>query len=372
MALVKMDGSPYWWLDITVPAELHHVHGKRIRRTTGTADKKLAQQYHDKVKADLWRQDKLGERPRYTLKDAIDRWEKHATARKLRDQEGVSFKLSWWAEQLGEKRELASIRRADILRAVEGKQTIPKNASEKPRPASPATINRYLAAIRGLLRLASRDWDMIDSVPNFSLLPEPKGRVRTLDKPELVKLLAELPEWARGPCVFALATGLRQGNVVPLQWSQVDLVKARLLVGAESFKNGEDFGLPLNEVALGILTACHGQHKTAVFTRDGKPLSAIPHKVWKAALARAGIENFKWHDLRHVWATTMIESGADLDEVQQLGGWKSRAMVLRYAHFRTEHLRTSSSKVDKVFGDLLPNNPQVTPIGAAHSRQSAG
>jgi integrase len=371
MALVRMERSPYWWLDISVPAALHHVHGERIRKSTESTDKKLAQRYHDKVKADLWRQDKLDERPSYTIQDAIDRWKKRAVARGMRDLAGAEFQLQWWAEKLGPDKALADIRRADIMRAVEGKMTIPKSAAEKPRPATAATVNRYLAAIRGLLRLASREWDMVDSVPNFSLMREPKGRVRTLDKPDIAKLLAELPEWARDPFLLALSTGLRKGNVVPLQWSMVDLVRARLLVGADDFKNGNDFGIPLNRLALSVLTRNHGRHPTAVFTRGGKPLLAIDHKVWKAALQRAGVANFKWHDIRHVWATTMVEAGTDLDTLQKLGGWESREMVTRYAHLRTEHLRGSSSNLDKVFGDLLPEDPQVVPIGAAHLGQTA-
>lgn len=262
-------------------------------------------------------------------------------------------------EKLGAKRELASIRRADILAAVEGKTTIPKNATEKPRPATPATINRYLAAIRGLLRLASRDWDMIDAVPNFSLLPEPKGRVRTLDKPELEALRDALPPHLVDPFIFAVATGLRRSNVVGLRWEQVDMNRARLLLDASEVKNGQDYGAPLNQTAMQVLLRNKDKHREFVFTRSGRPLGTVHSKEWQAAVAKAGLTNLRWHDLRHVFCTSMIEAGANLDELQKLGGWKSRAMLMRYGHMRTEHLRSTANKIDGALSGLVSDRTGV-------------
>jgi integrase len=373
MALIRTPRSQFWWIDIAVPAEIQAAVGKdRIRESTGTTDKKAAQRLHDERKASLWRQHKLGEKPDATLADAVKRWEKRATTRGLRNVDDVAKQLEWWQEVLGKNTLLRDISRQDVMRAVEGKMTIPKSPGEKPRPASPARINRYLATMRTLLRLAAGEWEMIDTAPVLTLLPEPKGRIRALTMDEIERLVKALPDYLVDPFLFSLATGLRQSNVLGLQWAQVDLVKARLLVASEDFKSGDDFGLPLNATALAILTRNHGKHKEAVFTIMGHPLTHIAHKVWKAALQRAGVQDFRWHDVRHSWATMQLEAGTDLDTLQKLGGWKSREMVTRYAHFRTEHLRGPASAIDKVLGGVAGTNPQITPIGTAHLRHTGG
>ena len=71
--------------------------------------------------------------------------------------------------------------------------------------------------------------------------------------------------------------------------------------------------------------------------------------MWKNALARSGISNFKWHDLRHTWASLMRQSGEGLDKIQELGGWQDPKMVRRYAHLSTDHLAKASSAIDRVF-----------------------
>lgn len=359
MAVVRRKGSTNWYLDIAVPEELRPIYGLRIRDSTGTSDKKKAQELHDQRKAELWRQHRLGEKPRYTLGDAITRWKKRATTKKLRSMEDVELRLDWWAEQLGKDTALVDLKRQRILEAVDGKMTIPKNSKEEPRPATPATINRYLQAIRGLLRLAAGEWEMIEAAPTITLLPEPKGRVRSGSPDELQRIMEALPHHWRRILILALATGLRKENTVRLRWSQVDLARRRLLVGSDEFKNGEDFGIPLNDTALAVLEGCKGEHPEFVFSYEGKPMGDLQHRTWKKALEKAGVEDFRWHDLRHTWATMFVESGGDLDELQKLGGWKTREMVLRYAHFRTEHLRGHAQLVDKALGGLLAKSQQV-------------
>ncbi len=68
-------------------------------------------------------------------------------------------------------------------------------------------------------------------------------------------------------------------------------------------------------------------------------------KAWKKALKRAGIENFRWHDLRHTWASWHVQNGTSLQELQQLGGWTSFEMVLRYAHLSSDHLKMAAERV---------------------------
>jgi integrase len=89
----------------------------------------------------------------------------------------------------------------------------------------------------------------------------------------------------------------------------------------------------LNEEAVAILREEIGKHRERVFTFRRRPLLSVNTKAWKNALRRAGIEHFRWHDLRHVWATWHVMARTSLGELQELGAWKSESMVRRYAHF---------------------------------------
>ena len=84
-------------------------------------------------------------------------------------------------------------------------------------------------------------------------------------------------------------------------------------------------------------------------------------RSWRNALKRAGIKNFRWHDLRHVWATWHVMVGTTMAELQELGAWKSALMVKRYAHFAPEQLRAAAAKL-ATFSSTVPENatPEAT------------
>jgi integrase len=115
-------------------------------------------------------------------------------------------------------------------------------------------------------------------------------------------LIGELPAHQRDVVVFALATGLRQSNVLGLEWSRVDLASGHAWVGADQSKNRRPIAVPLNATALEVLRRQLGKHRERVFTYARKPLTTANTRSWRKALKRAGIENFRWHDLRHTWA----------------------------------------------------------------------
>jgi integrase len=87
------------------------------------------------------------------------------------------------------------------------------------------------------------------------------------------------------------------------------------------------------------------KHSEFVFTYKGEPIKQCNTKAWKKALSRAGIENFRWHDLRHTWASWHVQNGTSLQELQQLGGWSSFKMVLRYAHLNSDQLKRAAERI---------------------------
>ena len=112
-----------------------------------------------------------------------------------------------------------------------------------------------------------------------------------------------------GYTLFALATGLRQANVQFLRWEQVDLDRRTMWIYGDRAKGDEDIHVSLSSFAVEILQRQVGWHKEFVFTRQGKPITEVNTKSWRKAVLRAGITNFRWHDLRHTWATWLVQTG---------------------------------------------------------------
>jgi integrase len=208
----------------------------------------------------------------------------------------------------------------------------------------PATVNRTLALVRSVLRAAC-DWEWIDGVPKIRLLAEPKRRVRYLLKSEAESLLSELPPHLAHMAAFSLATGLRKGNVLGLQWTQVDLLRRIAWIHPDQSKSRVAIGVPLNDDALRVLSLQVGLHPVFVFTYDRNPVHQTTTAAWYKALKRCGISDFRWHDLRHTWASWHVQGGTPLHALRELGGWESDSMVRRYAHFSVGHLAVYAGKL---------------------------
>ncbi len=208
-----------------------------------------------------------------------------------------------------------------------------------------ASVNRMLEVVRAILRLAEREWEWIERAPVIRLLPEPRRRIRWLTRDEADRLVACLPEHLAEMARFSLDTGLRQRNVADLQWSQVNLKRRMAWIHPDQAKARKAIGVPLNAGAMVVLRRLEGKHPTHVFTYREKPIGQVNTKAWRAALKRAGIEDFRWHDLRHTWASWHVQAGTPLAVLQELGGWESELMVRRYAHLSTEHLAPYAERI---------------------------
>jgi integrase len=213
--------------------------------------------------------------------------------------------------------------------------------------AKAATVNRDLEVVRAVLRKA-HEWGMVSAVPTIRKLPEPTRRVRFLTHDEAVRLLEALPEYLSNMAAFSLATGLRESNVTGLRWDQVDLTRRIAWIHADEHKTRKALAVPLNADAVVILRRVERDHPTYVFVRSGQPKqgsSALrptrrvgSSRPWRDTLKRLGIDDFRWHDLRHTWASWHVQAGTPLSALQELGGWSTYDMVRRYAAFAADHL----------------------------------
>ena len=308
-----------------------------LPESTATKIKRQAQQYHDKLQGDRWEQDKLGVKPRYTWDEAAAKFLLETSHK--RTHEWDKSMLRWFQLLLGGK-ELIDINRAllEQVRAVRG------------NGVSTATVNRYMALVRTILRKACNEWEWLNRVPKVGMFQDGEGRIRSLSRDEYESLISALPQHLAGMAQFSVATGLRQSNVTRLQWRQISPERRHLWVSDGEHKNGRPHSVPLNQAAMEVLERRKGDQPTHVFTYEGNPVAQVNTKAWRNALVRAGMSDFRWHDLRHTFATWHREAGTPTHELQRLGGWKTQSMVERYAHVAPEGLPFAASRLDSFLG----------------------
>ncbi|MFA8134325.1 site-specific integrase, partial [Escherichia coli] len=233
---------------------------------------------------------------------------------------------------------------------------------------STQTKAKHLAMIKAILRAAERDWKWLEKAPVIKIPAVRNKRVRWLEKEEAKRLIDECPEPLKSVVKFALATGLRKSNIINLEWQQIDMQRRVAWVNPEESKSNRAIGVALNDTACKVLRDQIGKHHKWVFVHtkaakraDGTSTPAVrkmridSKTSWLSACRRAGIEDFRFHDLRHTWASWLIQSGVPLSVLQEMGGWESIEMVRRYAHLAPNHLTEHARKIDDIFGDNVPN-----------------
>lgn len=225
--------------------------------------------------------------------------------------------------------ELSSINR-DLLDQVA--------SARKAVGVSNTTVKNTMEVVPAVLRRAANEWESVDRVPKVRMLPEPKRRIRWLTRDDAERLIEALPQHLAAMARFSLETGLRRSNVTGLEWSQVDMARRTAWIHPDQAKARKPIAVPLSAAAVVVLREQVGKHRTHVFSFRGKPVRQVNTKAWRAALVRAGVSDFRWHDLRHTWASWHVEAGTPLHVLQELGGWESAGMVRRYAHLSTAHL----------------------------------
>ncbi len=191
------------------------------------------------------------------------------------------------------------------------------------------------------------------------MLKEPRRRVRFLRREEADRLIEALPDHMKPIVEFALSTGCRAGEILGLEWSRVDLTRRVAWLDHGTTKSGDGRGIPLNADAVAALESTRGKHPRWCFTFSGKRIHQSS-TAWGLAKQRAGIEDFRFHDLRHTWASWHVQSGTSLPERMELGGWKSYEMVLRYAHLAPEKLSSVAGRIERQASKVI----QTPPMGA--------
>ncbi|MDZ4819705.1 MAG: tyrosine-type recombinase/integrase [Planctomycetota bacterium] len=334
MSLFRRKNSPHWWYQIT------DATGKRIQKSTGTSDEVKAQELHDRLKVSVWDQKRLGIKQRRTWEEAVLRWleDKAKKSSLTADKSHLRFLDRFLREKFLDEID------ADLIRDITQAR---RQAYELPRKKGPArqiepkatTVNRTLEVLRGVLIRAHVVWQWLDRIPPVPMDEVPPPPTRWIKRDKAEELLEALPHHQQAMVRFALDTGLRRSNITHLQWSDVDLDRRQAWVHADQAKAGKPIGIPLSAEGLAVLQGQKGKDQRWVFPYRGKPVTQVATKAWRTAVKKVGIaRGFRWHDLRHTWASWHAQDRTPLDVLQILGGWGSIEMVQRYAHLDDDHL----------------------------------
>jgi integrase len=346
-------------------------------RTASLPTRRAAKRWAAKIEGEMveGRHFKDAAGRRRTVAEAIDRYVEEEVPNKRGGGEMHAICLRWWKKQLGGLR-LSEVT-SDILatqrrklgtekytRATPGSAHSAMRPGETPREytRSPSTVNRYLECLSHVFTMARREWKWNVSgnpVSDVSKLREAKGRTRHLTDDERARLLAET---AKDPQLhvlvsIALATAARAGELVGLKWSDVELRKTEGRLTFSKTKNDEVRSVLVYGEALRLLHAHHARRDrdvAAVFPgRAGEGGTARRYhyvKPFNAAVEAAGIEAFRFHDLRHSAATYLARLGATEQQLKAIGGWKS-GVASRYVHLAAEDVRdTMQALANKLDG----------------------
>nr|WP_289365820.1 site-specific integrase [Pantoea stewartii] len=170
-------------------------------------------------------------------------------------------------------------------------------------------------------------------------------RNRWIDKSDARALVDNLEhQWMKWLCSFALLTGARLREILSLTWQDIDLGRRRAVIKAENAKSGRARQLPLSDEAVAILRQIPNSHEY-VFSSDGRKHDYFIRSDFNRALRLTGIKDFRFHDLRHTWASWHVQDGTPLMVLKELGGWEKLEMVNKYAHLSGEHLSKFSGVV---------------------------
>lgn len=289
---------------------------------------------------------------RHTLAELLDRYLEHRKAMGGLERHRIA-QLEWWKGRLG------AFVLADVTpaRIAAERDALLSGEGLSGKRLGPASAVRYLAALSHACSWGERELGWLSANPcrKVKRPQEPRGRVRFLDRdtelPALLAACRESTDRRLYPLVtLALATGARQGELLGLRWADLDL--ERRLATLHKTKNRERRALVLTapaHAALLELRRVQPVGPALLFAKGPKGKAVFPREAWERALARAGIADFRFHDLRHSAASYILMSGGTLAEVAEVLGHKTLSMVKRYAHLSPDHVRGVVARMSAAF-----------------------
>jgi integrase len=327
-----------WWIRWACP--YGHLHRARV------GPKALAQKRAERNRTERPCPEMEAKPTRTLLADVIDEYLEATRSIKRSWKDDQRYGKAWKARFGG--RALEEVKAADLDRLRVQRLETATDGNGTRRAVTPATVNREFAFLRRVYNIAIRDGKVeANPVAKLKALREPSGRVRYLADEEEQQLMKALPtDEGRDRVRILLQTGFRRGEFLGLRWRDVDF-KAGVLTVPKS-KNGETRHVPMTSTVRSILArrprSLDGS--ALVFPNsEGHCDLRWAKKIVPAALRAAKVELFRFHDLRHTFASRLAMEGVELMSIRVLMGHKYMAMTLRYSHLSSEHQRAAIERL---------------------------
>jgi integrase len=362
--MYKQKNSAVWWCCYK------GLDGKVVRKSTGKIDYNEAVEFLVSARREV----KAGNEPEvkrignHTFNELADEYLKWSQRQRgFRSKAGIVDQLkerfgdvmlrqfnTLLLEQYQTKRLQQGAKHKTMKKNGEGKQIVCESG-RLPKGNKPATINRHIATIKHIFTKAV-EWEMVEEatmkkVHKVKLLEENNRRLRYLSAEECQKLLTECGPHLKPIVTVALNTGMRKGEILGLTWDSVDLKHGFILL--EKTKNGERREIPINATVRATLTRTRSRLDVKHVFYDAetcKPYGDVK-KGFNAAVRRAGLRDFHFHDLRHTFASHLVMAGQDITTVKELLGHKTLAMTLRYAHLAPSHKVKAVDMLDGILNE---------------------
>jgi integrase len=326
-----------YWMD-------YRVNGKRYRESTGTTLRREAEYIYACRKKDA-KEGKIPEikniKKEHSFMELAENYLKWAE--RQRSYKDKKYMIAQLIDIFG------TLNVNDLCTRI-----IEQWQSKRMKRNKPSTVNRILATLKHMVNKGVQ-WEMANDntlrqVRNVKLLEENNKRLRFLSIEECQTLIECCQPHLKPIVMTAMHTGMRRGEIFGLEWKHVDLKHGFILL--ELTKNGERREIPINTTLEYLFKEMpHSIESVYVFAgKDGNPLTDIK-KSFHAALKKAGIYDFRFHDLRHTFASHLVMQGVDLASVKELLGHKSITMTMRYAHLAPGHKRKAVNLFDKLLTD---------------------
>ena len=334
MGLYRRKDSPVFWMSFTKD-------GISYDRSTKTSDKRVAEAILGKIKAQIvegkWFN--VSQAKSYSFEQLMDEYiTTHSMVNKTpetcqRDRDYIKHLSRIFGEMTLDKITPELVSMYKKLRVRDG--------------AKPATIKNELVCLNHALNLATSEWQWIAHNPILGVKkPVVANKIdRWLLQDEETALMGACHDraWLQDVIIFALNTGVRQGGIRDLKWKDVDMFRRTATIKKKSRMGMGKYTIPLNYTVMELLTRLKKGASNIngfVFTRNGLPMTKrIVQRAFQTAVTRAGLTSFRFHDLRHTFATRMVQAGVDIYAVSKLLGHASIKETERYAHHSPESVR---------------------------------
>lgn len=310
----------------------------------GVVDKSQALEYEAEIKNEisLIHRGKKDQSEVITLKEMLDDFIEYSEINNSKQQYIQNIhKVKVYKKFLGAETKIADITPADIERL---KQYLLKSGLKN------SSVNRYYASLSKAFNLIilNKHLKMLNPCKAVSKLKEDNQILRYLTEDEEARLMKALPEYLKPLVVCALTTGLRLSNILNLKWDTINLEMGFLEVLKQENKGHKKIQIPLSEKFKVELQKIGIKKKGYVFInpKTGNPYTTIKNGFNKA-LEKAGIENFRFHDLRHTVGTRLVANGADLMTVKEYLAHSQLSTTQRYMHPTPENMKKAVAILDK-------------------------